>query len=150
MAREQQPCFARHLGHHRSAPDARIHSMPLTCGVYRPPSHRQRPATRGPASRRSRAGSGRYAITSQGALSDAGRTARNRRGGYPQGHGADLEADTKGTADVAPMRQAGRLHMARKNGAEGQEWDEARTVLVVMSDKFKARDWVQAEMGASK
>lgn len=36
------------------------------------------------------------------------------------------------------------------HGAEGQEWDEARTVLVVMSDKFHARDWVKAEMGDTK
>lgn len=36
---------------------------------------------------------------------------------------------------------------ARRHGAQGPEWDGARTAIVVMSDKFNAREWVLAEMG---
>jgi len=33
-------------------------------------------------------------------------------------------------------------------GVTGQEWDEARALINVMSDKFKAREWVAVQMGA--
>ena len=39
---------------------------------------------------------------------------------------------------------------AVSRGVTGQEWDEARALINVMSDKFKARDWVQAQMGANQ
>jgi 5'-deoxynucleotidase YfbR-like HD superfamily hydrolase len=37
---------------------------------------------------------------------------------------------------------------AMSRGVTGQEWDEARTMLHVMSDKFKAQEWVAAQMEA--
>jgi len=37
---------------------------------------------------------------------------------------------------------------AVSRGVTGQEWDEARALINVMSDKFKAREWVQAQMEA--
>ena len=37
---------------------------------------------------------------------------------------------------------------AMSRGVTGQEWDEARTCIKVMSDKFKARDWVTAQIEA--
>ena len=42
-------------------------------------------------------------------------------------------------------------HMfAVSRGVTGQERDEARALINVMSDKFKAREWVQAQMGANQ
>jgi len=41
---------------------------------------------------------------------------------------------------------AHRFAMSR--GVTGQEWDEARTCINVMSDKFNAREWVTAQMEA--
>ena len=37
---------------------------------------------------------------------------------------------------------------ARKHGARGPEWDAAHVMLMVMADKFNAREWVKAEMEA--
>ena len=37
---------------------------------------------------------------------------------------------------------------ARKHGAHGPDWDAAHVMLMVMADKFNAREWVAAEMGA--
>jgi len=37
---------------------------------------------------------------------------------------------------------------AMSRGVTGQEWDEARTMLHVMSDKFGAREWAVAQMEA--
>ena len=37
---------------------------------------------------------------------------------------------------------------ARKHGAHGPEWDASHVMLMVMADKFNAREWVAAEMGA--
>jgi 5'-deoxynucleotidase YfbR-like HD superfamily hydrolase len=37
---------------------------------------------------------------------------------------------------------------ATSRGVTGQEWDEARTCINVMSDKFKARDWAVAQIEA--
>ena len=40
------------------------------------------------------------------------------------------------------------LMFAMSRGVTGQEWDEAGGLLRVMSDKFKARDWVTAQIEA--
>ena len=39
---------------------------------------------------------------------------------------------------------------AVSRGVTGQEWDEARALINVMSDKFKAREWVAAQMEANQ
>jgi len=39
---------------------------------------------------------------------------------------------------------------AMSRGVSGPEWDEARTVINVMSDKFNARQWVADQMGATQ
>jgi len=39
---------------------------------------------------------------------------------------------------------------AVSRGVTGQEWDEARALINVMSDKFKAREWVAAQMEAAQ
>ena len=37
---------------------------------------------------------------------------------------------------------------ARNHGTHGPEWDAAHVMLMVMADKFNAREWVKSEMGA--
>jgi 5'-deoxynucleotidase YfbR-like HD superfamily hydrolase len=41
------------------------------------------------------------------------------------------------------------LMFAMSRGVTGQEWDEARTCINVMSDKFSARQWVADQMEAA-
>ena len=50
-------------------------------------------------------------------------------------------------ASMSPAKREGKP-WARKHGARGPEWDAAHVLLMVMADKFNAREWVKAEMEA--
>ena len=39
---------------------------------------------------------------------------------------------------------------AMSRGVSGPDWDETRTVINVMADKFNARQWVADQMGATQ